>query len=81
MHKAIWLFSKIWYCYVDLSKTLCDYYTLVKILPETNQFGEGLDTVRVLSMIRKHPGLMKQIFTDCEYKPINKGIMNHGSGS
>jgi len=57
----------------ELSKILCDYYTLIKILPETNQFGEGLNTVGVLSMIRKYPGLMKQFFTDCEYRPVNKG--------
>ena len=57
----------------DLSKILCDYYTLIKILPETNQFGEGLDTVGVLSMIRKYPDLMQQFFTDSEYKLVNKG--------
>ena len=58
----------------DLSKILSNYYTLIKILPQINQFGEGLDAVGVLSMIRKHPDHMQQFFTDCQYKPINKGI-------
>ena len=61
----------------DLSKILSDYYTMIKILPQINQFGEGLDTVGVLSMISKHPDHMRPFFTDCQYMPINKGIAIH----
>ena len=36
----------------DLCQILCDYYTLLKVLPKANQFGKGLDRVGVLTMIQ-----------------------------
>ena len=56
----------------ELCQVLKDYYVLIKILPEINQFGDGLNVLGMLEMMRKHPQLLKVYFTNFE-KEINKG--------
>ena len=41
----------------NLCKAVREYYTLIKVLPEINQFGEGLDSLGMLSMMRQYPDL------------------------
>ena len=43
----------------NLFKAVHEYYTLIKVLPEINQFGEGLDSSGVLSMMRQYPDLLQ----------------------
>ena len=52
-------------------KLLREYYTLIKVLPEINQFGEGLETLGVLTMMRKYPDLFLPYLTNTGKKPIN----------
>jgi len=57
----------------NLCKAVREYHTIIKILPEMNQFGEGLEVLGVLSMIRKYPELLSIYFTYKVKEPINKG--------
>ena len=59
----------------NLSKVIHEYYTLLKVLPEINQFGEGLESLGVLTMMRKYPHLLQPYFTNVSKKPVNKGIV------
>ena len=64
---------------LDDRSNLCDvlrnYYTLIKVLPEINQFCDGLDAIGVLSIIKKYPEIMKHFFVyDTENEvTIDKG--------
>jgi len=59
----------------SLCKAVREYHTIIKILPEVNQFGEGLEVLGVLTMMRKYPELLSDYFIDKEKKPINKGML------
>ncbi|XP_065892745.1 uncharacterized protein [Dysidea avara] len=56
----------------NLCKAVREYHTIIKVLPEINQFGEGLEVLGVLTMVRKYPELLSLYFIDKEKKPINK---------
>ena len=56
-----------------LCKAVREYHTLIKISPEINQFGEGLESLGVLAMMRKYPEVLLSYFTNTGKKPINKG--------
>ena len=43
----------------NLCKAVREYYTLIKVLPEINQFGEGFDSLGMLSMMRQYPDLLQ----------------------
>lgn len=57
----------------NMCKAIREYHTLIKCLPEINQFGEGLESLGVLTMMRQHPDLLKPYFTNTGKKPVNKG--------
>ena len=57
-----------------IKKAVCDYHTLVKIKPELDQFSEGLETLNVLSTMKKYPSLMSSLFVDQGRDNLNKGI-------
>ena len=59
----------------NLCKAVREYHTIIKVLPEINQFGEGLEVLGVLTMVRKYPELLSLYFIDKEKKPINKGML------
>lgn len=61
----------------SLCKAVRDFHTIIKVLPEINQFSEGLEVLGVLTMIRKHPELLSVYFIESETQrePINKGIL------
>jgi len=46
----------------SLCRVLRDYHTLIKVLPEIDQFAKGLDDVGVLKYVRKFPELMRPLF-------------------
>ena len=46
----------------ELCKTVKDYHTLVKILPEMDQFCAVLQTLGVLDMLCKYPEIMQPLF-------------------
>ena len=52
-----------------LCKAVHEYYTLIKVLPQINQFGEGLDSLGMLSMMRQY---CNHILLTGK-KPVNKG--------
>ena len=56
----------------ELKQTLRDY-SLVKVKAELDQFSEGLNTLGVLSKMKKYPALMAPLFTDCQTKKLDKG--------
>ncbi len=58
----------------DLCKALRDYYTIIKVLPEINQFGEGLADMNLLEMIRTYPDLMRPLFVSGPEKKVDKGM-------
>ena len=63
---------------------LCDvlkiYYTIIKALPEVDQFCSGLESLGVLSALAEYPLLMKKLFVPLDKVTINKGEnINHHS--
>ena len=58
----------------SLCKAIREYHTIIKILPEINQFGEGLEVLGVMTMIRKNPKLLSLYFIDEVNRPIDKGM-------
>lgn len=58
----------------ELCKTVKDYHTLVKILPEMDQFCAGLQTLGVLDMLCKYPEIMQHLFIQAgSRKKLDKG--------
>ena len=57
----------------NLCKAVREYHTLIKVLLEINQFGEGLESLGVLTMMRKYPNLLQPYFINTGKKPVNKG--------
>ena len=58
----------------ELCKTVKDYHTLVKILPEMDQFCAGLQTLGVLDMLCKYPEIMQHLFIQAgPRKKLDKG--------
>lgn len=55
-----------------LCKAVREYHTLIKVLPEINQFGEGLESLGVLEMMRKYPELLQSYFTNTGKNPSTK---------
>ena len=57
----------------SLCQSIREYYAIIRVLPEVNQFAEGLDTLNVLNMIKNYPTLMKPLFVDVCRKKFDKG--------
>ena len=58
----------------ELCKTVKDYHTLIKILPEMDQFYAGLQMLGVLDMLRKYPEIMQPLFIQAgPMKKLDKG--------
>lgn len=58
-----------------IKRAICDYHTLVKIKPELDQFADGLKTLDILEMMRKHPTMMSALFVDQGSDHLNKGSL------
>ena len=55
-------------------KTVKDYHTLIKILPEMDHFNAGLQMLGVLDMLRKYPEIMQPLFIQAgPMKKLDKG--------
>ena len=63
----------------SLKAALLDYHCLLKVKAEMDQFINGLADVGVLEYVRKHPDLLKPLFTDCYHKPLTAGELICGS--
>ena len=48
-------------------------YTIIKALPEVDQFCSGLESLGVLSALAEYPLLMKTLFVPLDKVTINKG--------
>ena len=62
---ALLIFSK--------SKTLRNFYTIIKVKPEIDQLLEGLLTLGVLQQITKYPDVMLPLFRAPEENQLKKG--------
>lgn len=52
---------------------LRQFYTLVRVKPELDQFIDGLKTLELLDMVREHPQLLRPLFVAGTPVQLSKG--------
>ena len=56
-----------------LRSVLLDYHCLLKVKAEMDQFAEGLKSLGVLDMLKRHPDLFSSLFVDGGSTPLTPG--------
>ena len=56
-----------------LRSVLLDYHCLLKVKAEMDQFAEGLKSLGVLNMMKRHPDLISSLFVDGGSTPLTPG--------
>lgn len=59
----------------ELVVTLQQFYTLLCVKPELDQFLEGLKTLQVLQTVRLYPELLRPLFVAGEPPKLDRGTL------
>ena len=62
----------------NLCNAVREYHTIIKLLPQVNQFGEELEVLAILTMMRKYPKLLSDYFMEKEKKPSTNSLAVEG---